>query len=409
MKATLKIIITPLMACLAQGVIAQSAHFDDVPVPDSFPQPEGRSVGSLHLDADVMAGLMTTNNVYRDASHLDSEATQLGLSSTLTSRGQRHLIMGTLEYYAQEFRDDAYQDMNLDAVTATLFSRFVTSRISNLRLLLINEEDILGKTQSEQLNSFSSGLRQIQRVEAIFEVDNSLYFANVMGRNDQIDSQTSSGHQDDSLNRSERDNIVLGGRYFGWGKAFLFGGTQTVRYESRNTPSLAQRNSDENRYGAGAEYQVDKFSGDVNVFQFTQRFRSASIPDIENDWVGSAKLNYAASENLTLVFSADREFHETNIPNSGGIFEENIFLGGAWSLSPALYLRVGPSYNRTELQNTPVVIERFELDFELAWQVSTHAELFFTTNVFSQNAEKREFSAYDAQQANSVLSLRYSL
>lgn len=409
MKASFKALSVPLLLCLAQGVNAQNAHFQDIPVPADFPQPEGMVMGSLHLDADVMAGLMTTNNVYRDASHLSSEATQLAMSSTLTSAGQRHLLVGTLEHYSQDFQDDAYQDMDLDATTATVFGRFVTSERTNLRLLLINEEDILGKSQSDQLNSFTSGHEQIRRVEAIFEFDNSRYFTNVMGRNDQVESETSSGAENDTLNRSERDYILLGGRYFSWGRAFVFGGTQTVSYESNSIPTLAERHSDENRYGLGAEYQVGKLSGDVNVFRFTQRFESASIPDIENAWVGSGRLNYAASDTLALVISADRRFHETNIPNSGGIFVENVFLGGAWSLASNLYLRMGPSYNRTELQNTPVVIDRFELDVELAWQINSHFEMLVTSNVFAQNAENPAFSSFDAQQAHSVLSIRYSL
>ncbi|MEK7258196.1 MAG: outer membrane beta-barrel protein [Pseudomonadota bacterium] len=409
MKTTLKVVFTPLLACLAQSVIAQSMLFDDLPVPSGFPQPAGKALGSLQLDADVMAGMMTTNNVYRDSSHLDSEAAQLGMSSTLTSSAERHLLIGTLEYYSQDFQDSAYQDMDLDALTATVFGRFVTSELTNLRLLMINEEDILGKSQSEQLNSFTSGVETNQRVEAIFEIDNSRYFTNVMGRNDKVKSETETGLQNDALNRSERDYIVLGGRYFSWGRAFLFGGTQVVKYDSSSDPTLTQRNSNENRYGIGAEYEVGKFSGDLDIFRFTQRFKSATIPNIKNEWVGSGRLNYAASDNFTLVFSADRRFHETNIPNSGGIFMENLFFGAGWSLSPDLYVRMGPSFNRTAVENTPVVIDRYELDVELAWQMSSHLEMLFTTNVFAQEAGNSAFSSFKAQQANSVLSIRYSL
>lgn len=410
MKTTLKVIVTPLLILFAHSGIAQNILFEDIPVPDSFPQPEGRMLGSLHVDADAVAGLMSTNNVYRDASHLSSEATQLGLSTTVTSSAERHLIVGTLEHYNQDFRDDAYQDMDLDATTATVFGRFVTSELTNLRLLFISEEDLLGKSQSDQLNSFSSGVEKNQRVEAIFEIDNSQYFANVMGRNDKISSRTEDGGlHSDTLNRSERDYIVLAGRSLSWGRAFIFGGTQEVRYESNVNPQLAERNSDENRYGIGAEYQVGKFSGDLDVFQFTQRFKSALIPDIKNAWVGSGRLNYAANDTLSLVLSADRRFHETNIPNSGGIFSENIFVGGAWLLSPNLYLRTGPSYNRTELQNTPLVIDRYELDVELVWQIRSHFEMTLTTNVFSQAADDRALSVFDAQQANTLLNLRYAL
>lgn len=409
MKTALKVVFTPLLACLAQSVIAQNMLFEDIPVPSGFPQPAGKALGSLQLDADVMAGMMTTNNVYRDSSHLGSEAAQLGMSSTLTSSAERHLLIGTLEYYSQDFQGRAYQDMDLDALTATVFGRFVTSELTNLRLLMINEEDILGKSQSEQLNSFTSGVETNQRVEAIFEIDNSRYFANVMGRNDKVKSETETGLQNDALNRSERDYIVLGGRYFSWGRAFLFGGTQAVKYDSSSDQTLAQRNSNENRYGIGAEYEVGKFSGDLDIFRFTQRFKSATIPNIKNAWVGSGRLNYAASDNFTLVFSADRQFHETNIPNSGGIFMENLFLGAGWSLSPDLYMRMGPSFNRTAVENTPVVIDRYELDVELAWQMSSHLEMLFTTNVFAQEASNSAFSSFKAQQANSVLSIRYSL
>jgi len=409
MKKILKVVVTPLLVCLAQGVSAQSALFEYLTVPGSFPQPEGKALGSLQLDADVMAGLMRTNNVYRDASHLESDATILDLTSTLTSAGERHLLIGTLEHYSQDFQDSAYQDMDLDATTGTVFGRFVTSELTNLRLLLIDEEDLLGETAADQLNSFTSGVEHNQRVEAIFELDNRRYFGNVMGRNDKIDSTTETGLQNDTLNRTERDYILLAGRYFGWGRGFVFGGTQEVKYQSSSDPTLAERNSDENRYGIGAEYKVGKFSGAVDIFQFTQRFKGAAIPDIKDEWVGSGVLNYVASDNLTLVLSADRRFHETNIPNSGGIFAEHIFVGGSWLLSPNLYLRTGPSYSRTEIQNTPVVLDRYELDVELAWKISTHFDLLFTTYVFSQSADDSAFSGFDAQQANSVLSIKYSL
>src|SRR5690606_9276441 len=113
MNTRLKIALIPVLFCLAQSASAQNIHFEDIPLPENFPQSVGMELGSLHLDADAMAGLMKTNNVYRDASHLDSEATQLDLSSTLTSRGEHHLLVGTLEYYHQEFKDSAYEDMDL--------------------------------------------------------------------------------------------------------------------------------------------------------------------------------------------------------------------------------------------------------------------------------------------------------
>ena len=399
-----------LLLFVAHNVSAQNILFRDLPVPEQSTGPQGKMLGPLHLDADVMAGVLTTNNVYRDASHLGSDATQLALSSTLTSSSERHLLIGTLEHYSQDFQDDAFQDMDLDATTATVFGRFVTSELTNLRLLLINEEDILGKSQSEQLNGYTSGVEQNQRIEAIFEVDNSRYFANVMARNDNVESKIDAGLQRDALNRSERDYILLGGRYFGWGRAFVFGGTQSVNYESSTSPALSERDSDENRYGFGAEYQVGRLSGDVDVFRFTQRFASATIPDIENAWVGSGTLNYAFIDNLTLLVALQRGFPETNIPNAGGIFAEDVFVGGSWSLSPNLYLRMGPSYNRTEIHNTPVVLDRFELDAELGWQISANFDMMLTANVFEQEPENPALSAFfKAQQTNATLSIRYSL
>lgn len=409
MKTSLKVLLVPVLACLAEGALAQNVLFDDVQVPPQFPQPEGKAVASLHVNADVMAGMMTTNNVYRDASRLSSEATLLAASTSVASNGERHMIIGTLEHFSQDFRDDAFQDMDLDANKVTLFGRFVTSELTNLRLLYMNEEDILGKSQSDQLNSFTSGIETSERVEAIYEIDNKRYFANIMGRNDKVDSMTSSGAQNDTLNRNERDYIVLGGRYFDWGRAFFFGGTQAVRYESGTTPTLAARNSDENRYGIGAEYQVGKFSGDVDVYRFTQRFRGAAIPDINDEWVGSGLLNYAATDSIALLVSADRRFHETNIPNSGGIFSGNVFVGASWSIAENLYLRAGPSFNRTEIQNTPIVIDRYELDVELGWNIRSHVQMLLSTNIFSQEASNPAFSNFHTQQTSSMLSLRLAL
>ncbi len=410
MRAILSIVvIPPLLAFFAQSAVAQSALFENVPVPVGYPQPEGKDIGRLHLDADVAAGFMKTNNVYRDSSHLGSESTQLELSSTLTAVGEHHLIVGTLEHFSQEFRNNAYQDMDLDATRATAFGRFVTSELTSLRLLAIDEEDILGKTQSEQLNSYTSGLEHNQRIEAIFEIDNSHYFANFMGRNDKIDSQSSTGLENDTLNRSERDYILLGGSYFSWGKAFLFGGTQSVNYASSSNSLLALRNSDENRFGIGAEYTVGKYSGNVDIFQFTQQFKSVSIPDIQNEWVGSGVVNYAANDKFSLMFSMNRIFHETNIPNSGGIFDENIFIGSSLSISPTVYLRAGPNFNKTTVHGTSLQIKRYEFDIELTWQFNTDFEIHFTTNIFTQNAKDPIFSTFNAQQANSLLTIKYIL
>jgi hypothetical protein len=416
MKTITKIKTTTLsllLLGLAQGAAAQNVLFDDIPIPAAFPQPEGIPVGPLNLAADATVGVMGTNNVYRDASHLSSEAEQLGASTTLSSSGERHQIIGTLEYYSQDFRDDAFQDMDLDATTATVFGRFVTSKWTNVRLLVIDEESILGKEQSDQLNSFNSGLQENKRVEGIFEVNNDRYFSNVMARYDQISSRTFSptdtGVQADALDRSELDHILLGGRIFSWGRAFVFGGTQAVRYESNSTPSLSERNSDEHRYGVGAEYEVGRFSGDLDVYRFTQRFVADYIPDVENTWVGSGKVNYAASDDLALVLSVVRKFNETNIPNSGGIISDDIFVGAALSLTPRLYWRVGPSYNQADIQNMPVKIKRYGLDSELAWQFSTHFKMMFTANLFTQHAADRALTNFQAQQTSAALSLNYSL
>jgi hypothetical protein len=401
------------LLCLAHGAQAQNVLFDDLQVPQGFTQPTGIAMGSLQLEGEVGTGVMTTNNVYRDVSHLASEALQSGLTTTLTSTSDRHLLVGTLEYFRQDFRDDTFQDLDMDVSTMTLFGRFVTSKLTNLRLLVIDEEDILGKDQSDQLNSFNSGLEHNKRYEAIFEVDNTRYFANMMWRYDQVDSRsfssTATETQNEALDRSERDAIFLAGRHFGWGKAFLFGGTQAVRYESSSDPTLAERNSDENRYGVGIEYQMGKFSGDADIYRFTQEFDSITIQNIDKAWVGSGTLNFAASDRLTLLGAIERRFHETNIPGSGGIFSQNIFAGAAYSLTPDLYLRVGPSYNTARIQNTPVQLQRYEFDIELGWMVTHHFKLLFTTNVFMQEPENRAFAGTIAQQANSVLTISYSL
>lgn len=398
---------------LAPAAFAQSVLFEDLAVPSAFAPPEGRMLGSFKLDAEIGTGVLSTNNVYRDNTHLGSEASQTGLTTTLTSQSDKHLVIGTFEYFSQNFRDNAYRDLDIDAQTTTVFGRFVTSQRTNLRLLVIDEEDILGKDQSDQLNSFTSGLEHNRRLEAIFEFDTERYFANIMARDDQVDSEsfsrTATAIQDEALDRSERDYIVLAGRSFPWGRAFVFAGTQEVRYESGSIPTLSQRNSDEDRQGFGIEYEVGRFSGDADIFRFTQRFVSAAIPDIEGEWVGSGTLNYAASDRLTLMASAQRRFHETNIAGSGGIFSEDVFIGASVALLPGLYLRMGPSYNRADIQNTPVRIERYELDLELGWQLSKHFQLLFTNNIFIQEPTNPAFTNFDAQQANSVLSVKYLL
>lgn len=381
-------------------------------MPGTFPQPAGVALGSLHLDGELGTGLMATNNVYRDSSHLSSEASQTALSSTLTSSSDKHLVVGTFEHFIQDFRDDVFKELDVDVSTTTLFGRFVTSRLTNLRLLVIDEEDILGKDQSDQLNSFTSGLEHNRRYEAIFEVDNSRYFANVMWRYDEVDSQsfsqTPTAIQDEALDRTERDAIFLTGRHLSWGKVFVFGGKQVVRYISNTDPALAERDSDENRYGVGIEYQVGKFSGDADVYRFTQKFDSPGIPNIDNAWVGSGILNYAMNDRLTLMTSIQRRFHETNIAGSGGIFSQDIFAGASFSMAPDLYIRIGPSYNTAKIQNTPVQLERYEIDMELGWMVSRHFKLLLTSNVFIQEPKGGAVGT-TAQQANTALSVSYSL
>lgn len=412
MTTTRKIAATLLLIGTTHAVQAQNVLFEDLPVPVDFRQPAGLTRGSLHLDGAVGTGRMATNNVYRDASHLSSEASMTSLASSLTSSSDKHLVVGSFEHLIQDFRDEAFKDLDVDVSTTTLFGRFVTSRLTSLRLLVIDEEDILGKEQSDQLNSFTTGLEHNRRYEAIFEIDNTRYFANIMWRYDQVDSQsfsrTPNAIQDEALDRAERDAIFLVGRSLPWGRAFVFGGTQAVRYDSNTDPALAERNSDENRYGVGIEYRVAKFSGDADIYRFTQKFDSVMIPNIDNAWVGSGTLNYAINDRVTLVTAIQRRFHETNITGSGGIFSQDIFAGAAFALSPDLYLRIGPSYNTAKIQNTPVQLERYEIDLELGWNLSRHFKLLFTSNVFIQEPKAGAVGSV-AQQASSELSVSYSL
>lgn len=395
------------------AVQAQNRLFEDLAVPGAFSPPKGMVVGLIQLDGEAGAGALSTNNVYQDSSHFDGTALQTALSTTLTSSSDTHLVTGTVEYFSQDFSDQAYSALDITVESATLFGRFVTSDWTNLRLLVIDEEDILGADQTDQLNGYSSGTESNRRYEAIFEVAAPTYFANAMWREDTTDSESFSGSatalEEDALDRTERDLIGLAGRTFGWGKAFVFAGTQAVRYQSTTDPQLAGRNSDEHRYGVGLEYAVAKLAGDASMYRFSQDFDSAAIRNVENVWVGSGKLNYAATDRLALQLAFDRRFSETNIANVSGIIADNLFVGASVAFLPSLYLRMGPGYSRARILKTPVDITRYSLDIEAGWTLREHLKLLFKSSIFMQQPEIKAMQSLTAQQSSAAITLSYVL
>tara|TARA_B110000971_G_scaffold35378_1_gene33425 strand:- start:1932 stop:3176 length:1245 start_codon:yes stop_codon:yes gene_type:complete len=402
-----------MLAASFSLVNAAHAQLEELPVGGSFTDPEGKMVGNLNLQASASLGGMVTNNVLQDSSHLSAEGSELSLSSSLTSQSDKHLIVGSLDLLSRNIVDDAFSELDVDLHMGTVFGRFETSEHTNIRLLLIDQETILGVSAEDQVLGLGAGLEEMSHIEAIFEVGNAKYFANVMAR--YVDLETISlqdtivGFEEESLDRVEEDLIFLFGRHFSWGKTFLFGGQQSVEYSATAGAGFEARNSDELRYGAGFEAELNDFTADANIYRFTQKFDNILIEDIERKWVGGAKISYAMDDRLDFLISVDRDFTETNIEGSGGLFIDNYFAGAMIDLPPKAYLKIGPSYSKTSIAGSKIGIRTKSIDLEAAWKFSDKAVLQLNTSISIQNVNVSMLAGLNAQTALSTLSFKYSL
>ena len=246
-------------------------------------------------------------------------------------------------------------------------------------------------------------------------MDNERLFYSIMGRNIDLVTdmfeETSFGYVENTLDRRETDFIAFGGKYFDWGQAYLFAGSQEIRYNSPRKHVLANRDSDENRLGFGAEYLNGKWSGEIDTYVFTQDFVSSVIQDVDNEIVGSISTVYAAGESVSYTIELERDFAETNFAGSAGLFTERVFAGISLAPRDNVYVKIGPTVSKISVANTQLEIDNASMDLEASWAFSPKFKAFLraTVAVTETSGVGGALSFLNAQAATTYLTFSYSL
>ena len=132
------------------------------------------------------------------------------------------------------------------------------------------------------------------------------------------------------------------------------------------------------------------------------------ILDLENDIVGSVSVVYAANDAFSLTVEVERNFTETNIASSAGLFTDSLFAGLSFAPMKNSYVKIGPTLTQTEIANTGIEIDTSSLDLEASWAFSPKLKLFLRSSV-AVTESAGAYSFLDAQYATTYLSVSYSL
>ena len=391
------------------------AQVSELPTPESFLSSEGITLGDFRVTTDLEAGYGWTNNAWQDSSHESGTQRILSVSSAAQSVTEKRIIAASFDFFGQSFIEEEFSALNMNSLSGNLFGRFQLGEHVAWRGLLKRDETILGLSQEDKINGIQAGTEIADQVEAAFEWDNERLFYSIMGRNIDLVTdmfeETSFGYVENTLDRRETDFIAFAGKYFDWGRAYLFAGSQEIRYNSPRKHVLVNRDSDENRLGFGAEYSNGKWSGAVDAYVFTQDFVSPVIQDVDNEIVGSISAVYAAGEALSYTIELERDFAETNFAGSAGLFTDRMFAGISLSPRDNAYVKVGPTVSTISVVNTPLEIDISSLDLEASWAFSPKFKAFLRTTVAltETSGAGGALSFLDAQAATTYLTLSYSL
>jgi hypothetical protein len=384
------------------------AQLSTVSAPAGFGQSTGVKMGSFNVSSRAEAGISPTSNIRLDSSEESDIKRILALSGSANSDWQRHNLAASIDFFAQDAADSAHDAQDNEALSASLLSRFELGGNAILRGGLQRQQSIIGKNHVDQLNGFLHGTSTNTMVSYGAEWDNSQWFLSAMGQMANVKNDTDVQGIDDvmeqSLDRNESQVTLQSGRHYPWGNVYGFVGAQAIDYDASLSLQMGSRDSDGWRVGGGAQFSHGRLRGAVSAITFTQNFDTNSILNLHAT-VGTVQLGYQLSERFTLSGLLQRNFSESNIDGSAGIFTSTYFAGVMYSPAPQIYFKLGPAYNRSQLADSSSATKRVSWEWASVWQVHPRAAVSFAASHSSQGVNDPGMAGQKYDETSGTLSL----
>lgn len=394
-----------LVMCVSSSAFAQLAT---VSAPQGFGQPKGIKLGTFNISTRAEAGLTPTSNIRLDSSEESDIKRILALSGSANSEWQRHNLAASIDIFAQDAADSAHEAQDNEALSASLLSRIELGGHAILRGGLQRQQSIIGKNHVDQLNGFLHGTSTNTMATFGTEWDNQQWFVSAMGQMASVKNDTDVQGVDEvmeqSLDRKESQMTLQSGRHFSWGNVYGFVGAQTIDYDASLSLQMGSRDSDGWRVGGGVQFARGKLRGAVSAITFTQDFDTDSIRDLHAT-VGTVQLGYQISERFALSGLMQRNFSESNIEGSAGIFTSTYFAGLMYSPTQQIYFKVGPAYNRSQLADSGSATKRVSWEWASVWQAHPRAALSFAVSHSSQGVNDPGMAGQQYDETSGTLSL----
>jgi hypothetical protein len=383
----------------------QAGEAAPLPTPSGFENYTGAKLGGFQLSTKLQAGLKATDNIRLDPSQKNDVMQLLNLNTAAKSDWLKHALAATASYLSQKASETT--DENTHALSATLSGRIDINNELNFKLGTLRQESIIGKNNPLQFSGLLHGTSRSNIIEAGLEWDNKKAFINLLGRHlkttthNEIDLIEFSEFQ--NLDRNESELTLQVGKHWKWGEYYLLAGPQEARYTGSTTILSEDRDSTGGRLGAGIEFEQNDLQGIIRIIAFRQYFDAPSIPDVKST-VGTAQLIYKIDDRWSLSGILERNFDETNITSSGGLFTNLAAFGILYVPRKDLYFKLSPAYRLYEIANTSYEARSTALDASLSWQITERIELLTNVTLSNQTVNDSFLSNYDYSEKALTLS-----
>lgn len=377
-----------LLTFVAAIVWASSPlHAQTAPLPQlaGFELHPGITIGDYALYGRVQMGITPTSNVRLDPTEQEDIRRLLTADLSLRSNWKRNQVVLTGSYFNQTAVETPDQENNLLSGTAS--ARLDLSKDINVTLGALHIESTIGKNDPNQFNGLLNGENYEDTVEAGLNWDDRSSFASLLYRHQDITSLTQvelTGDSDEinqNQDRVEQNFTVQYGRHISWGKYYVLGGVQGVTYAGNIV--YEDRNSFGGRAGLGIEYSDENWTAILRLNVFSQKFEDDELGRV-NALVGTAQASRKLDDRWSLGGVMQRQFDETNITGSGGIFTNLAGVGLQYQPVDNFYVKMGPTYRYYQIQGTPYTAQSISLDTTAAWQIDKQFELLLTSTLSDQ-------------------------
>ncbi len=400
-----------LPGVLGGALLLQSSAFAQlatVAAPQGFEQPADVKFGNFNVSSRAEAGLSPTSNIRLDASEESDIKRILSLSGNANSDWQKHNLAASINFFAQDAADSAHEAQDNEALSGSLMSRFELGGNTILRGGLQRQQSIIGKNHVDQFNGFLHGTTTSSMASYGVEWDNQRWFVSGMGQYVDVFNDTDVQGVDDvmeqSLDREESQLTLQAGRHFAWGNAYAFVGSQAINYDASASIQMSNRDSDGWRAGAGVEFSHGRLRGAVSAITFTQDFDTNTIKDLHAT-VGTVQVGFQINPQFSLSGLLQRNFSETNIEGSAGIFTNTYFVGVMYSPTPKFYFKLGPAYNRSQMSDSSMATKRVSWEWASVWQIHPRAALSFAASHSDQRVNNPAMLSQQYDETSGTLSV----